>query len=263
MSDAGRGKNGTEAALRDLLKNERLRTIALEIPAGETAADIGTDHGFLPIALVKSGRCPSVILTDVSGPSLEKARSDVRDAFGGTEPSASFDFREGNGLNVLSPGEVGNIVIAGMGGLLIAEILQQDPGKTQSFRRFVLQPRSQAGPMRAALQSAGLALTKEQVVPEGKYFCPVVTAVWPERTVSESLPPYGCDAGADAQYDYPRALLDSADRSVRAFLRQEREKQLRILVRIRSEAARPEAAERPRARLEQIESLLRDLEDIL
>ena len=61
---------------------DRLQMIADGIRAGETMADIGTDHGFLPIFLAESGICPHVIMTDISDGSLTKAETDLRSAQG-------------------------------------------------------------------------------------------------------------------------------------------------------------------------------------
>ena len=99
--------------------SDRLQKIADFIEPGESVADIGTDHGFLPIALWEQGKSPHVILSDINSGPLEKARFNINKHF----PEKQFDIRIGNGIQTIRPAEVDNIVIAGMGGLLIAEIL--------------------------------------------------------------------------------------------------------------------------------------------
>ena len=113
----------------------RLKTIAEEIEKGETMADIGTDHGFLPIYLWEAGLCPKVIMTDISRGSLSKADENCRSL----HPETEFDLRLGSGLEVLSCGEVDSVVIAGMGGILMTEILGADVQKAWSFRKLILQ----------------------------------------------------------------------------------------------------------------------------
>ncbi|MBR5230415.1 MAG: tRNA (adenine(22)-N(1))-methyltransferase TrmK, partial [Firmicutes bacterium] len=75
----------------------RLQKIANEIKAGETMADIGTDHGFLPIYLWEEGISPNVIMADISRGSLDKARDNCRML----HPEQEFDLRLGSGIEVL------------------------------------------------------------------------------------------------------------------------------------------------------------------
>ena len=96
---------------------ERLAAIADEIEKGESVADIGTDHGYLPMYLTKEEISPKVIMADISKGSLNKARRNCRELM----PEVKFDFRNGNGLRVIKKGEVDVIVIAGMGGNLICD----------------------------------------------------------------------------------------------------------------------------------------------
>ena len=101
----------------------RLQTIADEINPGETMADIGTDHGFLPVYLWENKISPNVIMADISAGSLAKAEENCRAFF----PDREFDLRLGNGLEILQPGEVDAVVMAGMGGILNVS----DPGSRQ------------------------------------------------------------------------------------------------------------------------------------
>ena len=100
----------------------RLNLIANEILPGETMADIGTDHGFLPLYLWEQKICPKVIMADISKGSLQKARDNCKTAY----PDVDFDLRLGSGIEVLETGEVDVVAIAGMGGLLMTEILGVD-----------------------------------------------------------------------------------------------------------------------------------------
>ena len=122
----------------------RLKTIADEIEKGETMADIGTDHGFLPVYLWEAGICPKVIMADISRGSLSKAEQNCRSLY----PDVDFDLRLGSGIEVLSQGEVDAVAIAGMGGILMTEILGEDIHKAHSFKKMVLQPRNRIGHLR-------------------------------------------------------------------------------------------------------------------
>lgn len=177
----------------------RLQMIADQIETGETMADIGCDHGFLPIYLRLVKKSPKVIIADVSVPSLAKAISNARLHGFETESSdflygaasgrpaacvsakdgAGMDFRAGNGLSVLSPGEADAVVIAGMGGKLIRDIMASDIEHTRSFKRFVLQPRIGQGYLRKWLLEHGFAIINEGLVTEGTHIAEIITAVSP------------------------------------------------------------------------------------
>ena len=151
--------------------SERLQVMADKVCQGETCADIGTDHGYLPLYLYEKGICPRVILTDISEASLAKAKA----AAGASQYGNSVDFRVGYGLNVLDEAEVDCVVIAGMGGKLIRDILSENIDKTNSFRRFVLQPRTATGPLRKWLLEADFAILSEDIVREGDYLPEIIT----------------------------------------------------------------------------------------
>lgn len=157
--------------------SQRLGNIAEEIETGETVADIGTDHGFLPIHLYERGISPKVILTDISKPSLEKAVEDCNMYC----PHGNFDFRHGSGIEVLSEGEVDTVVIAGMGGILMTEILGRDLNKTYSFKKLILQPRTHIGRLRYWLVKNGFTVSGERLVREGKRICEILTVIPAER----------------------------------------------------------------------------------
>ncbi|MCI8609343.1 MAG: SAM-dependent methyltransferase [Firmicutes bacterium] len=177
----------------------RLMALASEIKEGETMADIGTDHGFLPAFLWEKAICPHVIMADVSAGSLEKAKTNCSQRFSET---TQFDFRLGDGLQVLEPAEVDVVVIAGMGGILMTEIMERDLEKSLSFNRFVLQPRNNVGRLRHWLYHHGFSIINEQLVREGKYICEILTAIPKEVAVTKDL-------GADRiEYQYPRKLLE-------------------------------------------------------
>lgn len=152
--------------------SDRLQTIANFINPGETIADIGTDHGFLPIALFERGISPHVILSDINRGPLEKAGDNIKEYC----PGNTFDIRLGNGLSTLNKGEVDTIVIAGMGGLLIANILGADMEKTKSYGRLILQPRNAQDKLRKWILENQFSIVDEALVKEGKYICEIIVA---------------------------------------------------------------------------------------
>ena len=219
---------------------DRLQMIADGIRAGETMADIGTDHGFLPIFLAESGICPHVIMTDISDGSLTKAETDLRLAQGegNAELEGRTELRLGDGLSVLKPGEVDVVVIAGMGGILMTEILGADPEKTGSFGRFILQPRNNPGRLRAFLLDRGFRITREQIVREHRFLCEIITAVPPGDVTEPGTrgKAYGLDPVLTAELDYPDALLSVEESLGTEYLRLRREKHEQVLAAIRENA---------------------------
>lgn len=158
--------------------SDRLNIIADRITEGETMADIGTDHGFLPIYLKTTAKSPKVIMADVSKPSLDKARSNASEF---DEFSHEMFFRAGDGLTVLKKGEVDTIVIAGMGGKLIQSIMDDDIEHTLSFKKFILQPRIGQGHLRKWLTDNKFKIIYEDLVYEGDYIPEIITAISPKH----------------------------------------------------------------------------------
>lgn len=153
--------------------SRRLQAIADMIDQGESIADIGTDHGFLPIMLRETGKSPHVILSDIKEGPLQKARENIKKY----SIEKEFDLRIGSGLSTLKQGEVDVIVIAGMGGLLISEILDADLKKSKSCKKLILQPRNGQEKLRAWLFEHGFMIENEVLIKEGKYICEIILAV--------------------------------------------------------------------------------------
>lgn len=150
--------------------SHRLQLIFDMIEKGETMADIGTDHGFLPMALWEAGICSKVILSDVNSGPLEKARENMEKAGIGIES----DMRQGDGLETIGTGEVTTVVLAGMGGVLMTEILGVDLEKALSFRKIILQPRNGQDKLRYWLLHNGFSIVKERLVMEKGKICEII-----------------------------------------------------------------------------------------
>ena len=114
--------------------DERLKTVAALVRPGSRVADIGTDHGYLPVYLVKEGICPRAIAADLRSGPLESARRHVTAA----GLSDRIDLRLGDGLTPIEPQEVDDMIIAGMGGETIAGILAAADWVRQPRLRLIL-----------------------------------------------------------------------------------------------------------------------------
>jgi len=143
------------------------------VESGERIADIGADHAYLPIYLLREGVSPFAVLTDIRPGPLEKTRESVAKALRG-EPSPGFDLRLGDGLEPLGPGEVDTVVIAGMGGETIISILEADAEKAASFKKYILQPRTKTGLLEDWLGGLGWKIISKAVAEERGRLCDII-----------------------------------------------------------------------------------------
>jgi tRNA (adenine22-N1)-methyltransferase len=237
--------------------DERISAIAEEIGKEESVADIGTDHGYLGLLLRKQGCMGRVIMTDVSRGSLDKAEENAERL----SPDEEFDFRLGDGLSVLKKGETDDVVIAGMGGLLISEIMGADPELTDSFRKFILQPRNNCGRLRLFLRDAGFRIVREKLAREGRRICEIITAVPGERrriSADEDMKRYEVDPGFAAAADFPEELVSQGSPLLDEYLRMNIEKQQKIISGIEKNAKEKGTAfDFAEARLAALEGLIK------
>lgn len=181
--------------------SKRIFSIADKVKPGESAADIGTDHGYVPMLLMKKNISPKVIMSDISEGSLAKAVETFELCGLSVDPA---DFRVGDGLDTISASEVDDVIIAGLGGFTIIEILQSDINKSRSFKKLIMQPRKHSGNLRYFLYTNGWDITEEDLSPEGKFVCEIITAVPSSVTFRE--PPYPED---DIRWKYPEAIVEA------------------------------------------------------
>lgn len=143
--------------------DSRLLLIASLIRKGSRVADIGTDHAYLPVYLVKQGICPAAIASDVRTGPVDRAMKTVADA----KLSDQISVRLGDGLSTVLPQETDDIVIAGMGGETIAAILNEPPWTKDARYRLILQPMTKPEVLREYLLTAGYSLIEEHIAYDG------------------------------------------------------------------------------------------------
>ena len=149
----------------------RLQTVADFVPLGSIVADIGTDHGYLPIELIKSGKCLKVIAGDVNeGPYLAAKRS-VRDA----ALSAQIDIRLGSGLSILQKNEAD---IAVCGDFFVDENGEMDDLViVKSLKGLILQPQQGYSALRRYLYEIGWHIADEAIAKEDGRIYQIIYAV--------------------------------------------------------------------------------------
>lgn len=125
----------------------RLRHVADLIPSCQSMADIGTDHAYLPLFLLEKGKVQWAIASDIHKGPLERTRAHLK----GQEKGGNIELRLGGGLSPLEVGEVDGAVMAGMGGLMMRDILEADFPKAQALSWLVLQPQNHVAELKQYL----------------------------------------------------------------------------------------------------------------
>ncbi len=156
-----------------MILSPRLNAIAQLVPTAHTLADIGTDHGFIPLYLIQQNRIKRAIAADISAGSLDKARRLIRQH----QLEHCIETRLGNGLSVLMPGEADIILIAGMGGILIRDIIDQHEEIARSADALILQPMIAQAELRYWLLHNGYEITDEELVKEDRRIYEIIVAV--------------------------------------------------------------------------------------
>ena len=157
--------------MRDLELTPRLRLLADWVPPGARLADVGTDHGYLPVWLRLHGRAASAIACDLREGPLARARETGR-----TYGAEGIEYRLGDGLAPVRPEEADTIVIAGMGGENIASILARAPWTADGRHTLLLQPQTRAEVLRAFLAGHGYVIRREALVEDRGILYPVMEA---------------------------------------------------------------------------------------
>ncbi len=191
----------------------RLSAVVGMIETGSVVADVGTDHGYVPITLVREGISETVFAIDSRPGPLARARENaVRYAC-----ADRIRFLLSDGLKELPPGEADTVVITGMGGLLIKRILDECPEAVRSgIHTFVFGPQSEAEFFRRFLMQQHYTIEKEGIVQDGEKYYPVIRASRGRGGMKE-----WCPGGAErlvmagelksCDYCYGRFLLSLRD----------------------------------------------------
>lgn len=149
---------------------QRLKKIASFVPPGVKMADIGTDHAYLPVYLIKENIVSEAIVTDITDGPLAAAKMSVDQA--GFQ--AYVQIRKGDGLCPIKPGEVNVITIAGMGGTTIAGIIDRSLPAAKAADLLVLQPMGESAALRRFLYQNGWYLADEDLVEEAGHLYQVL-----------------------------------------------------------------------------------------
>lgn len=177
--------------------SKRLLACAAFVNPGARVADIGTDHGYLGIYLLRQGIASYVVASDLREKPLQKARENAS-RFGTVE---QMEFHCSDGLNAINPEIVDTIVCAGMGGDCIRLILEAAPWICHEKYRLILQPQSSGQDLRRWLAENGFAILRETLVEDGGFLYTVLEAQYSGK-------PYALTPGQ--QYVTPQLIVSES-----------------------------------------------------
>lgn len=155
--------------------SKRLEKILELVSDCECLADIGTDHAFLPIMAVKTGKAKKAILTDINKGPLEKAEQNILLY---KQDRTKFSLRQGNGLMPLNDESPDIIAICGMGGNLIVDILKTDENIAKKAKKLILAPNTCWDALRRYLYTNGYAIKNEKTLAEDNHPYLIIEAVF-------------------------------------------------------------------------------------
>ncbi len=183
--------------------SKRLQAIGEMVPEHSIVADIGTDHGYIPVYLIESGISKRVIGSDISKNSLDKIIEYVK----GIGYEKEIESRLGNGLEVLKPYEVDTVIIAGMGGLLIRDILDDNKEVSNSITHFIFQPMIASKELRKYLHDNNFIILDEKIVKEENKYYEIIHAKKGKSYIEK-----------DIYYEISKILIERKDPILQEFI---------------------------------------------
>ncbi|WP_039656113.1 tRNA (adenine(22)-N(1))-methyltransferase [Clostridium tyrobutyricum] len=150
--------------------SSRLKAICNMVDHCNCTADIGTDHGYIPIYLVKNNICNRAIASDINKGPIRKAEINIRNE----DLQNKIECRLGSGLNTINIGEVQEIIIAGMGGNLIRDIINENINIFKSVNTLILQPIQNPEVLREYIYKMGFTIVDEELCIDENIFYEII-----------------------------------------------------------------------------------------
>lgn len=220
--------------------SNRLQLIADMVPDCKVMADIGTDHGYLPIDLIQSGKVGQAYAMDINKGPLAKADANIQEA----DLQSRVTTILSNGMEHL-PDDVQVVVIAGMGGMLIGTILDAEQTKLNQLSHLVLSPHLDVVEIRMKVHALHWRIAEERMVEDADKYYTVMT----------------CEPGSESysqvEYQYGRQLMIHQDPVWLKYMTFKYVKLKKI-----AKGLRNKNTENTRLRLAEIEAELREIEEV-
>ena len=167
----------------DSFMTPRLLAVAKMVKNSQSVADIGTDHAYIPVYLVANNTIKSALAMDINEGPLRRADENIK-KFSLTD---KIKTRLSDGLTKLKNNEADTVIIAGMGGVLINNILKNDKDRLTSVKNFILQPMTAIAETRKYLAENGFKITDEKLAKEDDKIYTVISATRGEMTVNDEI----------------------------------------------------------------------------
>lgn len=231
--------------------SNRMESVVSMVTPSNPICDVGCDHGYISIALVERGLSPTALAMDINPGPLERAKENIKGA--GLEDRITI--RLSDGLREYAPGEAKTLIITGMGGPLIQDILSYDLAKTNSFSELILSPQSEIREFRIYLSDNGYTILDEDMVLEDGKFYVILKAV---RRDPES----NTEVISDQGLSFGPVLLKKKHPVLGAFLVEEIKKKEDVLCKLKSRPASASVTQRIKelqGELGKLRAALRDI----
>lgn len=182
--------------MREFKLDERLKACADMVEKGSRVVDVGTDHAYLPIWLVMHGVVESAIVSDVNDLPLYKAKNNIikYKVYDKIQVVKSY------GLNGIDYNDIDTIIVAGMGGELISQIISEALWIRKCRKKLILQPMSSEYDLRMFLLREKFVINKEKAVLSGRKVYSVISAVYT-----------GIEEKQSCEYPYIGKMADNFD----------------------------------------------------
>ena len=193
--------------------SKRLQAVADLVSEGLVVADVGTDHGYIPIYLIETKKSPKAFAMDVNKGPLLRAKEHIAEH--GLE--TRIETRLSDGVRALQKGECDCVVVAGMGGALTIKIMEEGKDIFRSLKEFVLQPQSELQKVRAYLCENAYFIAEENMVLEDGKFYPMFRVINGQSEEYQAI-----------ELCYGKLLLEQKNTVLKNFL--EKEKAVKELI---------------------------------
>ncbi len=198
--------------------SDRLQAVASFVTPGLRVADIGTDHGYIPIYLTEQGIIPYAIAMDINKGPILRAQENIKE----NSLEKFIETRLSNGFDKLEPGEADCAVIAGMGGELITDILNNGRNVVDGLKELVLSPHSEVWLVRKYLHNNDFKIIDEKmIIDEGKFYTIIKVVKGKDEIYSEE------------DYMYGKILIEKKDEVLMKYICKEYNKVEKIFENIR------------------------------
>ncbi len=220
--------------------SQRLRIVG-DFVTQKTVADIGTDHAYVPIYLHKKGNVEKVIACDINKKPLQKAQQNIKLH----HAENKIITRLGNGLQPLQPYEVDSIVISGMGGMLMIELMEQSQNIIKTVKELILCPHLDVTAVRKYLHNIGYVITDEKMIQEWDNFYTILRAIPGKQKYDKEI-----------EYIFGSILLEKKDAVLKEYIINEKIRLKKI-----KQHLYDKRTEQSQKRLQQIEEYKKAIEE--